>query len=180
MKINIIACINSVDAIGKDNKLLYRIPSDLLNFKLLTDGRVIIMGRNTYESLPKKPLKNRIHIIISSDADYTPTCREGETVYVVNSIDAAIQTAETFGIEEVFVIGGASVYRQFMEQDNVDKLFITLVEDEEEGDVHFPAIEDSKWQLRSITDAMTHLIEDEETHQVKNLNYQFLTYERKE
>ena len=70
MKFIIIACVNELNYIGKDNKLLYTIKEDLNHFKNLTNGNVVIMGRKTYESLPKKPLPNRINIILTRDKNY--------------------------------------------------------------------------------------------------------------
>ncbi len=171
MKINLIACINQVNALGKNNVLLYHISSDLANFKRLTLGKVIIMGKNTYESLPKKPLPNRTTIIICNEEDYTPSAETNDDVFIVDSIEAALNTAETLNVEEVFVVGGASIYKQFMEQDLVDKMFITLVNDETEGDVEFPQIDSTKWVIRYLSDAM-------KAASKGKLTYNFIIYER--
>lgn len=147
MEVSLIVCINKVNALGKDNKLLYHIKEDLANFKRLTLGNILIMGKNTYESLPKKPLSKRTTIIIADDKEYKPEVSEGEEVFVCDSIESALSTAEVISEEkEVFVVGGASIYRQFIEQDLVDTMFITLVDDDMKGDVVFPNINESEWQ----------------------------------
>ena len=147
MRISLIACINKVNALGKDNELLYHIKEDLANFKRLTLGNIIIMGKTTYESLPKKPLPNRTTIIISSDEDYNPQTSDGsDIVYVCDTIESALLTAETIcDGKEVFVVGGASIYNQFINQGLVDTMFLTLVDDETEGDVLFPTINQEEW-----------------------------------
>lgn len=167
MKINLVVCINNKNALGKNNELLYHIPSDLANFKRLTNGGVLIMGKNTYESLPKKPLPNRKTIIICDEEDYIP--QASEEVLVIDSIDNAMQLAETLGNENVFVVGGASIYRQFMELGLVDKMYVTRVNDDIEGDVVFPEISEDNWIVRYLSDNMT----------FENLTYNFIIYEKK-
>lgn len=148
MDISLIACINKANALGKDNKLLYHIKSDLSTFKTLTTHNIIIMGKNTYESLPKKPLPNRTTIIITNEKDYNPEVAEDSTVFVCDSIESAIMTAETIinNDEKIFVVGGASIYRQFLEQKLVKRMFLTVVDDDAEGDVFFPEINHEEWE----------------------------------
>lgn len=154
MRIKLIACINHVNALGKDNSLLYHISSDLANFKRLTIGGVLIMGKNTYESLPKKPLPNRTTIIICNEENYNPQNNGDNAVFVADSIPSALSIAETLDNENVFVVGGASIYTQFIESGLVDEMYLTIVDDETEGDVVFPEISSTQYQLRYISEPM--------------------------
>ena len=148
MKIKLIACINKVNALGKNNELLYHIPSDLANFKRLTINEVIIMGKNTYESLPKKPLPNRTTIIINDDMEYLPKVEGEDSVFIADSIQSALSIAETLDCESVWVVGGASIYSQFIAKKIVDEMFLTVVDDDTEGDVTFPLINEDEFILR--------------------------------
>jgi len=137
MKISIISAIGENSEIGKDNKLLWKQSDDLKRFKKLTTGKVIIMGKNTYDSLPFKPLPNRTNIVITDD--YDDRYFGAESVFSINeAIDKAIYWG---GDGEVFVIGGASIYKQFIGL--ADKLYITKIHDEFDADTYFPEIDDS-------------------------------------
>jgi dihydrofolate reductase len=137
MSISIIVAIAENNAIGKDNKLLWHISSDMKRFKKITSGHKVIMGRNTYLSLPSRPLKERTSIIVSD--------RPGEkfegcmTVYSVNE---ALKTCEPD--EECFIIGGARIYRQFLRF--AEKLYITRIFKSFEADTFFPEINPHEWQ----------------------------------
>ena len=125
----IIVCLNKKGVIGKDGKLLYHIKNDSSNFKSITSGNVVIMGRKTFESLPKKsPLPNRVNIIITSDENY---CVEAsENVYIVHSVKDAVEMSKSlFSDKEVFVIGGESIYKQFLNGGEVSEMFLTIVHD---------------------------------------------------
>jgi dihydrofolate reductase len=142
----IIACINQKRALGKDGKLLYTIKNDLANFKRMTVGNVIIMGRKTFESLPNgEPLKDRINIILTSNEEYGVS-QDFDNVYIVHSVKDVIELCEAFfSDKELFVIGGEALYRQFMDGDLVDELRLTVVKDDEEGDVTFPEFNEDEW-----------------------------------
>jgi len=142
----IIACINQKRALGKDGKLLYTIKNDLLNFKRQTLGNVVIMGRKTFESLPNgEPLRDRINIILTSNEEYGVS-QDFDNVYIVHSIKDVIELCEAFfSDKELFVIGGEALYRQFMDGDLVDELRLTVVKDDEEGDVTFPEFNEDEW-----------------------------------
>lgn len=144
----IIACINQKKALGKDGKLLYSIKNDLANFKRMTIGNVIIMGRKTFESLPNgEPLKDRINVILTSDKEYGVN-QDFSNVYIVHSIQDVIELCEAFfSDKELFVIGGESVYRQFMESNLVDELRLTVVEDDADSDVVFPEFNEEDWDI---------------------------------
>ena len=141
--ISIIVAIAENYAIGKDNDLLWHIPADMKRFKTLTMGHPVIMGKMTWLSLPKRPLPGRKNIIITDDAS---DCFGG--CIMVHSIDEAM--AQVVTGEESFIIGGASVYRQFYP--HADKLYLTIINKEFKGDVFFPVIDFAEWQLISEED----------------------------
>ena len=139
MIISIISAIAKNLAIGKGNKLLYSLPDDMKRFKELTTGHTVIMGRNTFISLPKRPLPNRRNIVLALPNE-VPEDKEGTEW--VNSIDEALQLCKDDG--EVFIIGGAFVYQQFLPI--ADRLYLTFVEDKpEDADAFFPAIDFPHW-----------------------------------
>ena len=135
--ISIIVAIATNRAIGKDNRLLWHLSDDLKRFKKLTTGHTLIMGRNTFLSLPNGALPQRRHIVI--------TDIEGETFEgceMARSIEEAIELAGTR--EECFVIGGGMVYRQFLPL--AGKLYLTRVHASFEADTFFPEIDFSQWK----------------------------------
>jgi|GEM_PF-41645 len=121
-------------AIGKDNALLWHIPEDFKHFKDLTSGHAIVMGENTYRSIGR-PLPNRTNIVLSLTPSFAP-----EGCVVVQSIDEALAKAREAEQEEIFIIGGASIYKQFIPM--ADRLYLTLVEGEYEADTFFPEYDD--------------------------------------
>ena len=136
VKINIIAAVDRNRAIGYRNKLLYWLPNDLKRFKALTTGHTIVMGRKTFESLPKGALPNRRNIVLSRSVVELPGCE------VFTSLDDALATCSAD--EEVYVIGGASIYRQAMK--TADRLCLTEVDDEaKEADAWFPEYKE-EWE----------------------------------
>lgn len=149
-KFNIISCINLVDAIGKDGDLLYRISSDLKNFKAMTTDNVVIMGKKTFLSLPNgNPLLDRINVVITTDPHFSVDA-SFDNVYIVHSIEDAVELCETlFQNLEWFVIGGQSIYQQFLARDLIDTMYLTIVNDNTEGDVHFPNVykDKNKWKV---------------------------------
>ena len=135
----IIVCTNNNNAIGKNGKLLYHISEDLRNFKRMTIGQIVVMGRKTFESLPYgKALTDRINIVITSYVD--KQCEKDGAIFVP-SIDEAINVCKAVGEEkEWYVIGGGSIYSQFIERGLVDTIYQTQVIDNEEGDTFFPDV----------------------------------------
>lgn len=167
----LIVCTNLVGAIGKDNKLLYHIPNDMDNFKRFTDGNTVIMGMNTYLSLPnQKPLKNRTNIVLTSNPKLC-TEKFGDTsVHFVNSINGAITLMRHLNIknEDVFVIGGSSIYNAFLDENLISEAYITLVEDKTEGDSHF--------SLKNFSDNKWKKIYESSTQKHQDLKYKFVIY----
>lgn len=145
VKFKIIACFNQKRALGNDGKLLYKIRNDLQNFRNQTLNNVVIMGRKTYESIGK-PLEKRINIIITSNEDFS--IDESDDVYIVKSIGDAIELCSAFFEDkELFVIGGESIYRQFMDTGLVDEMRLTVVNDDADGDVFFPNFDENDWDV---------------------------------
>ena len=134
-----IAAIGMNNELGKDNQLIWHLPNDFKRFKTLTTGHYIIMGRKTFESFPK-PLPNRTHVIITRQKNYT-----AENCIVVDSLKKAIAICPKD--EDVYVIGGGEIYKQFIE--HIDKLEITRVYHSFEADTFFPEIDTAKWELVS-------------------------------
>ncbi|OGK15278.1 hypothetical protein A2774_02485 [Candidatus Roizmanbacteria bacterium RIFCSPHIGHO2_01_FULL_39_12c] len=145
-----IAAISENRVIGKDNKLLWQIPEDLERFKKLTQGHAVIMGRKTFESLPKKhkPLPNRINIIVTRNKKYSNHASINRLIdtIVAGSIEDAITIAKKYEKKsrfaqasrdkEIFIIGGSQIYEQAIKY--ADKLYLTIVKGKFEGDAYFP------------------------------------------
>lgn len=145
----IIACINKKKAIGINGGLLYHLSSDIKNFVRMTKfNGVLIMGRSTFESLPNgEPLKGRINIIMTSNEEFGIDPKY-DNVYIVHSLKDAVELCDAFFYDkEVFVIGGESIYRQFMEADLIDEMRLTIVNDDEDGDVFFPQYNEEDWYV---------------------------------
>lgn len=161
-QISIIVAIAEDYGIGKDNKLLWHISDDLKHFKQITFGHTVVMGKNTFESLPIKPLPKRKNIVI--------TDAHGEVIEgceMAYSINEAIEKMDSD--EENFVIGGASIYRQFFTL--ADKLYITKVFTKPAADTFFPEISESVWLLTEKSETFTDLN--------NGLTFMFQNYSRK-
>jgi dihydrofolate reductase len=159
MSINIIAAVAKNRAIGFENKLIYWLPNDLKRFKALTTGHTIIMGRNTYLSLPKGALPNRRNVVLSTTVSELPGCD------VYPTLDAALQSCQPN--EDIYIIGGARVYEQAISM--ADRLCLTEVDDTPaQADAFFPDYSD--WQ---VVNKETH--PKDERHAFE---YAFTDYER--
>lgn len=130
MKISIIAAIGKNRELGKDNKLIWRIPEDLKRFHEITKGHTVIMGRKTWESLPIKPLSNRYNIVVTKNLKFVAVGAD-----VCDSIEGAIKKA---GENEIFIIGGGQIYKEAIEKGLVDKLYLTIVDGSFDADTFFP------------------------------------------
>lgn len=137
----IVAAIAEDNEIGCKNQLLWHIPEDLKRFRSLTEEHPVIMGRKTFESLGSKPLPNRPNIIITSK----PEKYQKDGILVASSLEQALKMAKKIDREEVFIIGGAQIYKEAME--HADILLITHVYKKfKEADCHFPKISSRKWK----------------------------------
>ncbi|WP_417491251.1 dihydrofolate reductase [Maricaulis sp.] len=134
--------------IGSDGDLPWRLSSDLKHFKAVTSGKPIIMGRKTWDSLPRRPLPGRLNIVVTRQADFIA---EGGQVAgdLTAALAHALAQAHLDEVDEVFVIGGAQIYAAAL--DHAHRLYITEVDAEPDGDVAFPAIDASAWAEVSRT-----------------------------
>ena len=162
MRVSLIAAVAKNGAIGLDNKLLYWLPNDLKRFKALTTGHTILMGRRTFESLPKGALPHRRNVVLTRNTAFT-----AEGIEVFASLSEALAACATE--DEVFVIGGASVYAAALPI--ADRLCLTLVDDTpDEADAFFPEINPEEWR---ITFDEPHAADERHEHA-----YRFVDYER--
>ena len=161
--LSMIVAVAKNNVIGKDNKLIWHLPEDLKRFKKITTGKKIIMGRKTFESLGRV-LPNRKHIILCNDAEMNIEDENVEILEDLKLLDKYIESDE-----ECFVIGGATIYKLLMPFSN--KLYITHINQEFEGDVYFPEINENEWET----------IEKEKglTNEENPYDYEYVTYVRK-
>ncbi len=138
---NLIVAVTKDYAIGKDNKLLFHLPSDLAYFKQKTTGKVVIMGERTYLSLPRRPLPNRTNIVLSDKTDF-----EALGAIVVHSVDELFAELKKYNSNDIFVCGGASVYNMLM--DYCDVAYITMVDEIVSADTYINNIEERGFKLK--------------------------------
>jgi len=160
--ISIIVAVSDDWGIGWDNKLLWHIPEDLKRFKRLTIGRCVIMGKKTWESLPKRPLPGRKNIVLTDIPDECIDC--SVTAY---SVEDALSKCDRN--EEIFIIGGGSVYRQFLPV--ADRLYITHVHKKALSDVFFPEIDKMQWVVMEKEE----YVSDDDNR----IPYTYVVYERR-
>ena len=159
MIVSDVVAISENHVIGKDNKLLWYLPNDLKHFKVITTDHTIIMGRKTYDSVGK-PLPKRRNIIVTRQDITIEGCE------VVNSIEAAL--ALCANEEEVFIVGGAEIYKLAMPLTN--RIYLTIVHKKFDGDSFFPEINKQEWKEVSR--------EDHQPDEKNSLPYSFVTLER--
>ena len=159
--VSIIVAIAQNGTIGDKNSLLWHIKEDMRFFRTTTSGHAVVMGRKTFESLVSRPLPKRTNIVI------TRADRVFEGALTAHSLEEAIRLAE--GDEEIFIIGGAQIYREALRI--ADRMYITRVMHDYEGDTSFPDIDLSEWEL----------VAEEKHDRGEEYEYPFafLTYERK-
>jgi len=174
-QITIIAARSRNGVIGQNNNLPWRLPSDLQNFRSITQGNVVLMGRKTYESIGK-PLPNRFNIVISSNS----ATKYPEGVIVCSDPKQALKAARVVCLDnkipEIFVIGGATIYQAFMKR--ADRMILTTLECEVEGDTYFPQWKEVFWEIEKTTecyDPEGYLLDKPEN---KGIRYTIEEYER--
>ena len=150
------------NVIGKDNNLIWHLPEDLKRFKTLTTGHNIIMGRRTFESLGRI-LPNRFHVILCNDMELNIDDENVEILEDISLLDKYINSDE-----ENFVIGGATIYKLLMPY--CKKMYITEIDKDFDGDVYFPEIDSSEWEVTNKEQGP----EDNEN----DFDYEYVTYER--
>lgn len=139
--ISLIVAVADNNVIGKDNALIWHLPADMKFFKEKTTGHCIITGRKNYESIPEKfrPLPNRTNIVITRQPDY-----HAPGAVIVGSVEAAIDKAKQSGDNEIFIIGGAEIFRQSLQY--ADRIYLTVIHHSFEGDVFFPELNKQEWK----------------------------------
>ncbi len=161
---NLIAAVDKNWAIGFDRQLLVRIPNDQKMFREETTGKVIVLGRKTLETFPSGlPLNNRTNIILSTNKEYDV---KGATI--VHSIEELLEELKQYKSEDIFIIGGESIYKAMLPYCNV--AHITKIDHTYNADAYFPNLDkDSVWSVTQESDEQTYF----------NLEYYFLKYEKK-
>lgn len=161
---NLIAAVDKNWGIGKDNRLLVRIPEDMKSFQRLTTGKVVVVGRKTLETFPGgQPLKNRTNIVLTAN----PNVKVKGAV-VVHSVEELLEELKKYDSRDVYIAGGESVYRQMA--DLCDTAYITKIDYEYLADAWFPNLEEQEgWELTADSEEQTYF----------DLEYYFLKYERK-
>ena len=158
-----IAAVDNNWAIGYKNRLLVRIPADQKYFRNETMGKVIVMGRKTLESFPQgQPLAGRTNVVLSRKSDY-----KVKGTVVINTVEETLEYLSQFDTDDIFIIGGETIYRQFL--DYCDEALITKIDHEYQADAWFPNLDELKeWQLVGDTEEQTYF----------DLEYRFLKYKR--
>ena len=160
---NLIVAADKNWGIGKDNKLLVSIPSDMKFFRQETMGKVVVMGRKTLESFPNGlPLKNRTNVVLTSDKNY-----QVKDAVIVHSEEELLEELKKYPSEKIYVIGGESVYRQLI--DECDVAHVTKIDFAYDADAHFPDLDaDPAWEITADSEEQTYF----------DLEYYFYRYER--
>ncbi len=161
MRLSIIAAVSANRVIGDHNSLPWKLPADLKRFQKLTMGRHLLMGRKTFESIGFV-LPGRTTVVVTHRPDYHP-----EGVLVAHSLEEALRLVDDDS--ELFIAGGAEIYRQMLAL--ADRLYLTYIHEEFEGDARFPDFEESDWESISR--------EDREPDPDNAYSYSFVMYERK-
>jgi dihydrofolate reductase len=161
---NLIVAVDKNWGIGCNNQLLVSIPADMKLFRETTSGKVVVMGRKTLESFPNGlPLKNRTNIVLTGNPDYQV---KGATV--LHTVEEVLEELKQYDDEDIFIIGGESIYRQFLPYCSV--AHVTKIDHDYEADAYFPNLDEmEEWQITADSDEQTYF----------DLEYAFLKYERK-
>ena len=160
---NLIAAVDKNWAIGLGNKLLVNIPQDMKFFRETTKGKIVAMGRKTLETFPGgQPLKNRVNIVLTTDKNY-----KTKGIELVHSLEEMVEELKKYPSEDVYVIGGDTIYRQLLPY--CDKAYITKIDHAYHADTYFPNLDnDPEWEMTQISDEQTYF----------DLEYVFTVYER--
>ena len=157
---NLIVAVSLDYAIGKDNKLLFRLPTDMVFFKEKTIGKTVVMGEKTYLSLPKRPLLNRINIVLSDNPNFV-----ADGAIVVHTLDDLFKELKKYRSEDIFVCGGASIYNLLMNY--CDTAYVTKVEKIVDADTYIDDIEKRGFVLKEVSPQI----------EENNLTFTFQTYQ---
>jgi len=160
---NLIVAADNNWAIGNKNRLLVSIPNDMKHFREETTGKVVVLGRKTLETFPQgQPLKNRTNVILTTNKNF-----KVKDAIIVHSLEELLTELKNYADEDIYVIGGDSVYRQLLPYCNV--AHVTKVDHEYEADTYFPNLDKNpEWRITAESDEQTYF----------DLPYTFLKYER--
>ena len=160
---NLIVAVDKNWAIGLKNKLLVSIPADMKFFRETTMGKVVVMGRKTLESFPNgQPLKKRTNIVLTRDKNY-----QVKDAVVVHTLDELLEELKQYAEDDIYVIGGESIYRLLLPYCKV--AHVTKIDHAYEADTYFPNLDEMKdWEITGISDEQTYF----------DLEYEFVRYER--
>ena len=161
--LSVIVAIANNNVIGKDNKLIWKLPEDLRRFQTITSRKTIIMGRKTFESLGRV-LPNRFHVVLTQNKDYRIENEQVQVIHKITELEQYINSKE-----ECFVIGGEVIYKMLMPLSN--KLYVTRLYEDFEGDTFFPEIDETIWKIEEIEKG----IRDENNP----YNYEYINYIKK-
>lgn len=161
---NLIVAVDNNWAIGYNKQLLVRIPNDHKHFREETTGKVIVLGRKTLETFPQgMPLANRTNIILSSNPKFNV-----KGAIVVHSLEELLEELKNYADEDIYVVGGESIYKQLLPYCNV--AHVTKIDHEYQADAFFPNLDrDEQWHITADSDEQTYF----------DIAYEFLKYERK-
>ena len=161
---NIIVAVDRNWAIGYKNKLLVSIPADMKFFRSTTTGKVVVMGRKTLESFPNAlPLKNRINIVLTANREF-----KVKDAIICHSVEELLEELKKYDSDDIYVIGGDSIYHQMLPYCNV--AHVTKIDHAYEADTWFPNLDElPEWEITADSEEQTYF----------DLEYQFLKYERK-
>lgn len=160
---NLIVAVDKNWAIGNNGKLLISIPNDMKYFRETTTGKVVVVGKNTLMSFPNGlPLKNRVNIVLTKDLEF-----KVKDALVVHSVEEALKELEKYNTEDVYVIGGSSVYEQML--DYCDVAYVTYIDYSYQADKHFPSLDcRDDWKL----------VEESEEQTYFDVEYYFRKYKK--
>jgi len=147
MKVSLIVAMDLDRGIGKNNDLMWHLPNDMRFFKDTTEEQIVIMGRKNYDSIPDKyrPLRNRLNVILTRNESF-----EAEDCEVFHSLDDALFHYKDETERTVFIIGGGQVYRQVMEDDLIDEMYITHINHSYGAETFFPEFDLKDWRVETI------------------------------
>lgn len=157
-----IVAIDSKNGMGKNNSIPWNIPEDLARFRKLTKEHTIIMGRKTWDSLPRKPLPDRINLVITRDSGLSVP----DGVSINHSLEEALIEAKEYEQEEIFIIGGAQIFREAIAEGIVDRLYLTKIEGNFDCDTFFPDY------------SMFDKVLSEESGEENGIKYKFINLEK--
>lgn len=165
MKVILIVAMDRERGIGKNNDLMWHLPEDMKFFKETTAGHIVVMGRKNYDSIPERfrPLPNRENVVLSRNTEF-----KAENCAVFYSLENCLENYKNESDRIVFIIGGGEIYRQALELNCIEEMFITHVDKVYDAETFFPQFDESKW---TITEIASREMDDKHEAGYRILNY---------